>query len=159
MQPRDLAMPISPSLLPSLRLPPLGKKSENIWDNKYNIKESDYYNLAFMRKNWVRKVKILTEPTSECARFDYFFQIFSSTTPRLLMGKPIYALGLWSRLVTHSELVRKAETNWNELRQHCLIRDGNWYLSQTYQMIFAIDQPVRRPRPKTGFLHLTHLYL
>lgn len=67
----DLPISSSPccsSLLPTLRLPPLGIKSENTRGNKYYVKEGDSWNSGSRKEDWVWKVYILTEPASDCLK-------------------------------------------------------------------------------------------
>ena len=66
-------LPISSSppcsvLLPTLRLPPLVIKSENIWGNKYYVRECDSRDTAFRSKNRAWKVGILMSPALDCFR-------------------------------------------------------------------------------------------
>lgn len=50
---------------PCCLFPPLGKKYENTWGNKYQFEESDGQN--FGSENWAWKAYVLTKPASTCA--------------------------------------------------------------------------------------------
>ena len=52
-------------LLTLLQLPPSGRKSENIWGNKYYVKESYGQTSTFRGENGARNVYILTEAASD----------------------------------------------------------------------------------------------